>query len=512
MRARLVAAALAAAALAVPATARADGDSMRYATEEEPHYFRSLFEIGAILTIGNVDYLLNTTARGGTAHPGDRLWDLRYDWPTFRDKLTGELWRVDTNQFNTNYVSHPLAGALYYTAARGNHLSWLESYAFATLGSFAWEYFAELREVVSVNDAVVTPVAGWALGETSMQLGDFFSRSRGTLPNRALAALFAPLRAINDVADGGKPRRDEDLDGWGLTREVWHRFEIGAGARATIQQGATRDSTLYAAPRLVLDISLVNLPKYEQQGEITRGFNDGNLTRISLDAAWGGGRVTDFSFMARTVPVGLYVHDVHSDGWGGVEGSTGILGLAGVFEYTVHDYDRDGARPLDIVSIVSPVGVYGEYTYRRGWARVRPEVMILGDFAGVTAYGLDAYRSRGGLAVQVPSVLVEKGYYHGVGATASASLALGVGPVEIGGRARVDTIRPLEGYDEKPRAALASISDRRVVGGVWAGVVIPRTGWGIRLDAETRQREGSVGEGRASQDEVAFMGMTSWRF
>ena len=46
--------------------------------------------------------------------------------------------------------------------------------------------------------------------------------------------------AINDVADGGKPRRDEDLDGWGLTREVWHRFEIGAGARATIQQGATR--------------------------------------------------------------------------------------------------------------------------------------------------------------------------------------------------------------------------------------------------------------------------------
>lgn len=512
MRRHLLALALAGAALGAPGVARAEGDSMRYEDEQEPHYFRSMFEIGAILTIGNVDYLLNTTARGGTAHPGDHLWDLRYDWPTFRRKLTGDLWRVDTNQFNTNYVSHPLAGALYYTAARSNHLTWLESYAFATLGSFAWEYFAELREVVSVNDAVVTPVAGWALGETSMQLGDFFSRSRGTLPNRALAALLAPLRAINDLADGGRPRRDEDLDAWGLTRQVWHRFEVGAGGRATIQQGATRDSTLYGAPRLVLDLTLVNLPGYEAQGQTTKGFNDGNLTRISLDAAWAGGRVTDFAFMARTVPVGLYVHDVHSDGWGGVEGSTGILGLAGVFEYTVHDYDRDQSRPLDIVSIVSPIGVYGEYTYRRGWARIRPELMILGDFAGVTAYGLESWRGRNGVAVEIPSVLVEKGYYHGVGATASGSLALGIGPLEVGGRARVDTIRLLEGYDEKPRAPQLSIADRRVVGGVWAGVTIPSTGWGIRLDAETRQREGNVGDGRASQSEVAFMGMTSWRF
>ena len=296
--------------------------------------------------------------------------------------------------------------------------------------------------------------------------------------------------------------------GWHLTRAYGAEAQV-TGSTVRLPIGA-----LFAGDerRLVLDLTLVNLPGYEAQGQTTKGFNDGNLTRISLDAAWAGGRVTDFAFMARTVPVGLYVHDVHSDGWGGVEGSTGILGLAGVFEYTVHDYDRDQSRPLDIVSIVSPIGVYGEYTYRRGWARIRPELMILGDFAGVTAYGLESWRGRNGVAVEIPSVLVEKGYYHGVGATASGSLALGVGPLEVGGRARVDTIRLLDGFDEKPRAPQLSIADRRVVGGVWAGVTIPSTGWGIRLDAETRQREGNVGDGRASQSEVAFMGMTSWRF
>ena len=65
-----------AAAVLAAGPARAEGDSMRYEEPQDPHYFRSIFEILAINVIGNVDYRLNTADRGGTAHPGDRLCEI----------------------------------------------------------------------------------------------------------------------------------------------------------------------------------------------------------------------------------------------------------------------------------------------------------------------------------------------------------------------------------------------------------------------------------------------------
>lgn len=502
-----------AAAVLAAGPARAEGDSMRYEEPQDPHYFRSIFEILAINVIGNVDYLLNTTDRGGTAHPGDRLWDLRYDWPTFHDKLTGELWRKDSNQFNTNYIAHPMAGALYYTAARSNHLTWLESFAFSTLGSFAWEYFAEMREVVSLNDAIVTPAAGFAIGETTMQLGDFFSRSSATIPNRVVAALFAPLRAINDLADGGRPRRDGDYDHLGLTRGPWHRFEVGAGARMMVQRGLVRpERTVYAAPRVALDARVVNIPGYGSAGQGLRLFEDGNVSRLQFDLSWMGGRVADATFSTKVVPVGVFYHDAPTIAHDGLRGSEAIFGYMATFEYSAHDYDRDGGRPVDVYSIASPLGIYGEYTYRRGRAWIRPEIEVSANFAGITSYGLGAYRASRGLDVNIPSVLAEKAYYHGYGATAAGGVTLGYGPVEIGSRARVDTVRTIEGFDEKPRATLTNVDDRRVVSSGWCRVSVPGTGWSVRVDAEARQREGTVGQGRAAKGEVALMGMTSWRF
>src|SRR4029079_4179133 len=73
----------------------------------DKHYLRAGLEVGGVLAVGLVDYMLSTTARGGTTPPGDARWGFRYDWEVLRGKLIGTGLDLDTNKIATNYVSHP---------------------------------------------------------------------------------------------------------------------------------------------------------------------------------------------------------------------------------------------------------------------------------------------------------------------------------------------------------------------------------------------------------------------
>src|SRR5262245_53790179 len=46
----------------------------------DKHHLRAGLEVGSVVVVGFVDYLLNTSARGGITREGDRRWDLRYAW------------------------------------------------------------------------------------------------------------------------------------------------------------------------------------------------------------------------------------------------------------------------------------------------------------------------------------------------------------------------------------------------------------------------------------------------
>ena len=66
-----------------------------------------------------------------------------------------------------NYVGHPVSGAWYYTMARNDGLSVTESALFSALMStLVWEYgYEAFAEVPSIQDLIVTPLAGSLLGE-----------------------------------------------------------------------------------------------------------------------------------------------------------------------------------------------------------------------------------------------------------------------------------------------------------------------------------------------------------
>lgn len=473
----------------------------------EKHYMRAGLEVGGIVVLGFVDYLLNTAARGGVTREGDKMWDLRYDWPDLRAKFVGSGYSLDSNKFNTNYISHPLAGTVYFQAARSNHLSFAEAWVFSIIGSSTWEYFGEIRERVSVNDMIVTPSAGAAIGEPLMQLAGFFDRGKPTAANRILSAVFAPVKAINDVFDGTQPERTMHPDALGFATEPWHRFELYAGGGATVQ-GATPGyaRATSADVRFGVDLSLVNLPGYGGAGRHARLFDDGNVSSLAFDAALSRGDLVHAVFATRALPVGFYYRDARTDRDGKVAGQSAIVGLRIGFEYGVHDYDRDRARPRDLVSMVSPVGIAAEHTFDHGGLRLRTAVDVYGAIAGVQPYALSDYVT-GRMLDGLPAATKGNGYYHAWGVTASPSVAVRYGTVDWQTSYRLDTFRAITGFDEDAvDPSLAAIEDRRST--MRTSIGWQPGGGAVRfaIGAQRMTRAGDVGPVHASRSESSFFG------
>lgn len=485
----------------------------------EKHWVRAGLEVGAVVIVGYVDYLLNTGARGGLVEAGDEKWALRYDWSKLRGKLVGNAYELDANRFGTNYVAHPVAGSLYYQVARSNHLTFGESFLFSVLGSSIWEYFGEIRERVSVNDMIVTPTAGTAIGETMMQLAGFFDRGRKNVSNRALSFLFAPIKFVNDIADGSVPRRDPVTDALGFPTEPWHRFEVYGGAAATTQaktrgpNGVTPSAT-YADARFGIDLSLANLPGYRGPARHARLFDDGNVSNLFAHGAVSEGRVVDFQVGTRIVPIGFYYRDARIDRAGHVRGQGLIVGLRMSFEYGVHEFDRDGQRPRDLVSVVSPVGVAAEHVVDAGPVRVRTGLDVYGAISGVAPYGLGDWIALRGNTDGLPTAVKNNGYYHSVGVSASPFVELQWKTLRLEGKLRVDTFRAIEGLDEANDLVdrRIDIADRRSFGRAalaWEPELAPIR---VALAAERGSRAGQIGVVHAARHETSLAATVGARF
>src|SRR5689334_21956742 len=105
-----------------PATANAQvavresGGALEYEEPAAKHYLRALLEEFGLAAAGFGYYFIEQKTNSID-------WVLNYDWLSFRQKLTCEACAFDQNYFDTNFVTHPAAGTLYYLAARGNRLS-----------------------------------------------------------------------------------------------------------------------------------------------------------------------------------------------------------------------------------------------------------------------------------------------------------------------------------------------------------------------------------------------------
>lgn len=107
------------------------------------------------------------------------------------------VWDKDDWQFN--YVGHPIAGSYYYNALRSQNANKFHSFLFSTAQSFIWEYIIEgVAERPSTQDLFITPIVGSLLGEATHMITMNMRRNGFNLFEKIFTILFNPMYVFNN--------------------------------------------------------------------------------------------------------------------------------------------------------------------------------------------------------------------------------------------------------------------------------------------------------------------------
>lgn len=355
-----------------------------YTTAVEVSWPRLALEELTLLALGSVYY-----------YSDERLnsqdWQFGYEWSTLRRKLVGDGYAFDDNYFNTNFLSHPGSGALYYSVARANHLGVGGSLLTAFVSSAVWEMLGEFRERVSINDAFVTPLAGFAFGESMIEVGGLFDRSCDSALHRVLGSAFATAKAVNDHVGGLTPLRTTNCDRYGMSRDTPHRFDFSltSAGRATVRGGSEVIGMAGAA-----GVEIENLRELGRPGTGFTSFSDGNLSALKVSAMVGSDRVRSGALKVSALPAGVHSRALYGNTAQRVWGSEWLAAFGATVDYTLNRQPGEARDDLMFV-LGAPASLW---TWRRHFGTQRLELgfAVAGALGGATSLAQADYVSRHG--------------------------------------------------------------------------------------------------------------------
>jgi Domain of unknown function (DUF3943) len=348
-----------------------------------------------------------------------------FTWSTWRTKLFSDRYFVfDHDRFNTNAIGHPVAGTIYYQIARGNGLGVGASFLTTVAASTFWKYFGEPNQKLSTNDLIVTPAAGWVIGEATYRLGRMFADGEPSLANCLGAAIFSPVAVLNEAAFCHDRGLDEPVDERGFPRRVWHRLYLELGeARTSFDGEQVRDETT-----LELAARITTHALYRQPGAGTSTALPGQWT--NLDARWfvDDGSVRGAFIHADSLVWGLYARN-YSDvvgRAGEVDGRGLLVGIGSSFDYDARSLPSLWDRTL----AVGLLGPMVELATRRGGLALRAAFAASYGFAQVTSLAY-AVAAPAFATVVIKSELQLEGYYFAQGLLTFATLEAELGDVRL---------------------------------------------------------------------------------
>lgn len=371
-----------------------------------------------------------------------RYWlaykDFVEDWQyelTWKDQVrrffTTEALRFDSNCFSINWT-HGLAGALYYQLGRTNRLTWLESFLLSTGGSLFYEYIGEWREVISINDMIVTAAGAYSLGEPWFQLGRYFHHRKSFFPR--VLGFLNPFVEFNQWLDRKDPASKIYID------PDWHEFEIWAGWRRFAREGRAPLDSAWAG----FDMQMIHQPGYGRPGVFRRTFRDTAFSELVFDMALRKrspgdadariGLDEEVYLFGRVVGWGSYRQEIDELG----RGHAVSFGLGSAFSYlrerpVIYDardvrvkIDPPPEAPVDFrdkIAVVHALGPVLDWTaFGRGWT-LRSVTDAYLDFAMAGSAAINEYSRLRGIE-GLKTTLNYYGYHYAVGASFSTRLDL----------------------------------------------------------------------------------------
>ena len=103
----------------------------------------------------------------------------------------------DEDHWEINYVGHPYAGSLYYNTIRAQGGNALQSFVFSAFISTSWEYlFEATAEQPSIQDLIVTPIAGAIIGELTHQATLHMQKNGYNIVEKICVTIINPMHVL----------------------------------------------------------------------------------------------------------------------------------------------------------------------------------------------------------------------------------------------------------------------------------------------------------------------------
>jgi hypothetical protein len=490
--------------------ALSDGRKEEATPQVTRHKVRAFLEMGALMTYSMVRYWLNYAKFVED-------WQYHFSWKDQKVRFfTLRAWKFDSNAFSLNWT-HSFAGVLYYNLARTNRLSWTQSLLFSVGGSLCWEYVSEWREVISINDNLMTGFGGYAAGEPWYQVGNYFIGHKGIL--NGLLSFLNPALKLNHWLDGrkGKPTDAGPEPGW-------HDFRLYIGQkRLPTTSGTGLENNLLFG----FQTQIVQVPEYGRPEKSGRMMKDTMASDLALEFAFRHGRIEEFDFDTRVIGYGYFKQDIGPDS----RGYAYILGLGSAFtlfkkkSVSIYDSGSIVVRPgydlhldeprnfRDKLAAVHIIGPSFDYTLFSPGSRLRVVLAAYLDFGLVNSYALNRYsidHNIGGMKTTV----MYYGYYYGIGSTIMSGLTFNYRYLEISGQFNFHAYSSIQGRDRFQSDVTddSRLKDSRFFCRLGTSFRIPGTPVEILARYEGIDRSGIIKEIRVRGTENRYAVYVSYRF
>lgn len=390
-----------------------------------PAYARAVIEAVGILGIGIAWYWIAPTANSA---------DWEFNSPL--EKLNLRAVRFDNNKFTTNMALHPVSGSGYYGFARLNRLSIPLAGSFGVVYSTVWEYAFEWREKVSINDLIVTPFGGMALGECFYRLVEYVGSAPpgGSWARTAARFGLGWPRLMHEAMDG----RFEDgfpPDELGMSSAYYHLFHLGYSIGDASNDRA--ESTFVHGP--VLETEIVALPGYLRRGRYHLVFDQGNFTETRLRLGFASDGLEEIEAWFRSALFGYYAQDLSGHP---------LRGTAHSFALSVAYSHRQSwlLGAMDEYAFVHFPGVAWDEWLAAGQLLFHSRLEASFDFGAIKPAAFASWRGDNPDGT-IKSVLSTYGYDFDWGVSGRLSLSLIYASFEAGLRFSYGRYRSIQGAD-----------------------------------------------------------------
>lgn len=433
-------------------------------SDPSPRYGRAALEMATVLALGTAWYW---------AYRGDNAND--WDDPDLSARVSGEAWRLDNNGLAMNFLAHPLSGSAFYALSRANHLNVPMASTYAFLTSFAWEYVVEFREKVSINDVIVTPGAGIAMGEFFNKLALYVNSSTkppGTAVN-VVRYTTGPTVALTRWLDGDEAFGAPPPDALGFSSHLYHDFRVHY---AVFQSQPETDNPLYRH-EVGYRGKFAAIDGYDQPQSGAQVLTDGNVTEFSINVSHSRAG-SGLELFADTLLFGYHVQQANT-----AKAARATVGTSIAY----HFLDSHAAGVPERRGVLHLPGIAAEtrLTYEGVsldlWARAHP------DFAGVGSLAYPIWQEA--FPDERPkAILLKQGYYYGLGATGRVRASLAWGPLALRSSFELSMYDSIEGLDRAKELVESDVEATDVFRTASAELVLHPVTW-LDLRAGVTQRK-----------------------